>query len=137
MGDHVVAPDQQPVRLDLAWQMTVAEVPGQPRKVVRVAASDFEQVLLGGADLDLSSILQRQTVAIGQHGRVGQIDEHGQPAVGGQDRPAQVAGGVVERQGVGGDAIRANKGAGSHGLAHAAPRFIAAASAGRLRNRSK
>ena len=137
VGDHVVAPDQQAVGLDLARQVPVAEVPGEAREVVGVATPDLEQVFLGSPDLDLPPVLQRQTVAIGQHGRMRQIDQHGKAAVGGQHGAPQVAGGVVEGQRVSRSTCRGRKGAGRDGLAHAAPRFIAAASAGRPRSRAK
>src|ERR1700740_3409730 len=43
--DHVIPADAQALRHDLGRQMTVAEMPGDPDQMMRVASLDFDQRL--------------------------------------------------------------------------------------------
>jgi hypothetical protein len=55
--DDVVAADAQPLRHDLRRQMAVAEVPGDPDQMMRIAAANFDERLRRGDHLDQAAIL--------------------------------------------------------------------------------
>jgi hypothetical protein len=94
--DHLVAQDQDPLRLDCGCEMPVAEVPGQFGKMHRAAGADFEQSLRRCQDQDESTLLQNQAVAGRQRNRFGQVDKHTLTTGKGQGATAQMP--LVMRQ---------------------------------------
>ena len=47
---HMIAADQDPIRLDRCRAMSVTQMPGDAREIMRAAAGNFGQVLRGGLD---------------------------------------------------------------------------------------
>ena len=88
--DDVVAQDEDARFLDLRREMAVADMPGKLGEMRRVAATHIVELFLGGDDLDLPAVVQHQHVAMVEHDRLGQIDQH--PAAVGEfdDLAAQV-----------------------------------------------
>ena len=79
LGEHgfndVIAADAQGSGEDFDGQMPVAEMPGDPRELLRVARADFDQGFGGRDDFDEPAIVELQGVAVAQNGRVGQIEQ--------------------------------------------------------------
>jgi hypothetical protein len=75
VGDHVVAPDPQPGRSDFRLEMPVAEMPGQPNQMPRVAAANFGDLLRFRDDLDQPAIVQHEGIAMGKRGAFGEVDQ--------------------------------------------------------------
>ncbi|MDB5609150.1 MAG: hypothetical protein JWP25_6050 [Bradyrhizobium sp.] len=61
--DDVIAPDPQALGHDLRRQMAIAEMPGNPNKMLQVGAANFDQQLRRRDDLDQPAIVQHQRVA--------------------------------------------------------------------------
>ena len=74
---HMVAPDQQAVRLDLAGRVAVADMPGEAREVAR----DDENRLFGRRDLDQPAIVKNETIARVHADRFRQIEQERRPAI--------------------------------------------------------
>jgi hypothetical protein len=55
--------------------MTVAEMPGDARKMQRIGASDFEKQFRRGDNLDQTSVFERQGVSAAQGSGVRQIEQ--------------------------------------------------------------
>jgi hypothetical protein len=75
VGDNVILADAQPFRPDLGFEMTVAKMPGQPHLVQPIAALDLEQWLGFGDDLDQPPIFEHISIAMGERGWFGEIDQ--------------------------------------------------------------
>lgn len=73
--DDVVAQDQDAVSCDGRRQMAVADMPGKLGQVVRIAAADGVERLVGGCDLDGAATLDRQRVTRCEHDRFREIDQ--------------------------------------------------------------
>ena len=85
VAHHVISLDQEPVGLDLARHVAVADVPGEPDQI----AFHLEKLLLGGHDPDGSAIFQHECFVPVHRSRPGQIHKKSQPACGGQHLAAQ------------------------------------------------
>ncbi len=67
-GDHVlddvIAPDQDAAAIELGWQMTVADVPGDAHKVGRARRRDLGELLAFRAHQNEAAILQLEGIAV-------------------------------------------------------------------------
>ncbi len=72
--DHVVAADAQPLWHELGRQMTVAEMPGNPDQVMRIASLDLEQRLGRGDHLDQPAVLQHQRIAAAERDGILEVE---------------------------------------------------------------
>lgn len=99
--DDMVAADAQPLRHDLGRQMTVAEMPGDPDQMMRIAAADFEQRLRRGDHLDQAAVLQHQRIAAAQGDGIFKIEQEFEPARPRHRHPPPVPVVEIEHDGVG------------------------------------
>jgi hypothetical protein len=117
--DHVIAPDPQGASRQLDRQVTIAEMPGDPRERHRVLAADLGERLRGRHHFDNAAVFERQAVACAQHQSVGQIEQKGEALDAGHRHPAAMTVIVIEHDGIGGragpGAGRANGAGGEHG----------------------
>ncbi len=60
--------------------MTVAEMPGDPDQMMRIAAADFRQRLGSCDHLDETTVLQHQGIAAAQRDGVFEIKQEFEPA---------------------------------------------------------
>ena len=77
LADHVIAADQQPVRLDLCRQVTIADLPGQREEVATIPAAHFMKALGLRTHLDYGAIGKEQSVAVTQEAGFGKIEQKG------------------------------------------------------------
>lgn len=99
--DDVVAADAQALGHDLGRQMPVAEMPGEPHQMMRIAGADLEQRLSSGDHLDQPAILQHERIAAPKRGRVLEIEQEFQPARAGHRQPSPVPIIEIEQDGIG------------------------------------
>src|ERR1700685_911256 len=59
--DGVIAPDAQPLADDLHVEVTIADMPGQPRQVVAVRSGDFNERLRPPGDAGDRGVPETQT----------------------------------------------------------------------------
>ena len=78
--DHVIAADAQPLWHELRRQMTVAEMPGNPDQVMRIASLDLEQRLGRGNHLDQPAVLQHQRIAAAERDGILEVKQEFQSA---------------------------------------------------------
>ena len=77
--DDMIAPDAQLPTRDLDRQMTIAEVPGDARKILRLVAADLRQGFGRGYDFNETAILKHQGIAIAQDQSLGKIEQKEKP----------------------------------------------------------
>jgi len=99
--DHMIAADAQSPLRDLGRQMPIAEVPGKPHQMLRIAPPDFQQRLGRGHHLDQSAIFEHQRVAAAQGDRMFQIEQEFQPARALHHHPPTVAIVKIEHDAIG------------------------------------
>ena len=107
--DHMVAPDPERASRQLDRQVTIAEMPGDPRQRDRVLAADLGERLRRRDHFDDAAVLQRETVAGAQHQSLGQIEQEGEALDAGHRDAAAMTIVIIEHDGIGG---RAGPGAG-------------------------
>jgi hypothetical protein len=76
VADHMVAQDQDPVRLDLRRQVAVADVPGKFGEFTCRMAGHLHQRFLCRDDLDQPAILKFEDVAMFELNGFGKVDHH-------------------------------------------------------------
>jgi hypothetical protein len=69
--ERPIAPDAQPVRKHLHGHVTIAKVPGEPRQMDQILATNFPQRLRLDDDFDQASVVEFERVARAQHHRLG------------------------------------------------------------------
>ena len=84
VGDHVIVADVDDALTDLGGEVPVAEVPGDPRQLVRIGAADLEKRLGRRLDGNEGAILEPDAVARAQARRFGEIEQEGEPLRSGQ-----------------------------------------------------
>ncbi|MFZ0572293.1 MAG: hypothetical protein WA384_20365 [Rhodomicrobium sp.] len=82
---------------DLGRHMPVAEMPGKPHELTRVAMMRFYDGFWSGPDNDPAPIPEPQPVAIGHYRRMRQIEKHRLAMIGCQRHTAAVARLEIER----------------------------------------
>lgn len=75
MGDHMIGPDQDAARLDLGFEVPVADVPGQLREMGRIAGSHFQKLFVSSDDFHQPSVLEDKAVTVFKLHGLGQIDQ--------------------------------------------------------------
>ena len=78
--DHMIASDAQALADNLRWQMSIAEMPGDPHQMMRIGAADFHQRLGRSDDFDQPPVFQHQRIAAAQRDGFFQIQQEFQPA---------------------------------------------------------
>jgi hypothetical protein len=73
--EHVVATDAQAIAHDLHLGVAVAEMPGEPRKIVRRRRRNLDQRLGTTDHAHDPAIVEHEAVAVVQHGRPRQIEQ--------------------------------------------------------------
>jgi len=107
--DRVVRRDADAVGQDLRRHMPVADVPGEPRQMQRVACGDLRDRLLRRDDADHAAVLEHETVAVLELRRLRQIEQEDEIAFGAHgDAPAIAA--VMWQH----DGVERLRGAGRH-----------------------
>jgi len=96
----MIAANAQALTHQLRGQVPIAEMPGNFNQMGRVVGKDLDKILRLGQHFDKPAVFQFQPVAVVEMDRRGFVEEEGQAARPGQDRPAAVA--VVK---VKGDAV--------------------------------
>lgn len=98
LGEDVILLDIDRIGGDLSGGVAVADMPGDAHQPQRVLGADFDQALRRGLDLDEAAVFQLHGIAIGQHGRLVEIEQDVEPAIALERDAAAVAVLVVERQ---------------------------------------
>jgi hypothetical protein len=89
--DHMVAPDAQPLADDLHVDMTIADMPGEPRQIVRIDGADLNQ-RLGPADYpDYCAVVEHEAVAVTKRRGVRQIKQEFCAALTAEHHPSAMA----------------------------------------------
>ena len=138
--DHVIAANAQGAGQKLGRQVAIAEMPGDAQQVVGRLRLDVDEILAGGEDRDDAAVRKQERVAVMQLHRARQVEQHLRAAGAVQHGAAAVPVFPVEHDAVG---RRAFPAAGGEDFLHtdhamaSAPRFMAVASAGRDKTRSR
>src|SRR5664279_4152539 len=72
---HMIAPDAQSVADDLHVGVAVAEMPGQPHAIERVASRNLHELLLFARYQYDRPVIEQQTVAVAQAHRLCEIEQ--------------------------------------------------------------
>lgn len=75
--NDVIAPDANRHVQHFRRQMSIAQMPSDPRQMFRIGAADLKKRLGRGDDFDQPPIFQHQRVAVVQRGTGRQIEEKG------------------------------------------------------------
>lgn len=86
----MIAPDAKALADNLRRQMPVAEMPGHPHQMVRIAAADFDQWFGRRHHLHQPPIFQHQRIAAAQRHGFLQVEQEFQPARAGHRHPSPV-----------------------------------------------
>jgi hypothetical protein len=89
--DDVIAPDAQPLADNLHVDVTITNVPGQPRQIVAVGSGDFNKRLRPSDDADDRAVLEHQAVAVAQRGGLWEIEQEFCAALAAQHDAAAMA----------------------------------------------
>lgn len=114
LGQHMVVLDIDRVRRDLGRGVAVADMPGDAHQAQRVLGADLEQGLRRGLDQHEPAILQLHGVAIGERGRLVEIEQDVEPAIALERETAAIAILMVEGQRID-DAICPDRGLANDG----------------------
>jgi hypothetical protein len=74
--DHVVGPNAKDLVADFSRQMSVPEVPGQARKLVRIVMPNLDDELGRRPDLEPSAVGKLQAITIGHGDGPGKVEQH-------------------------------------------------------------
>jgi hypothetical protein len=88
---HAIPPDAQPLAHDLNIGVAVADMPGEPRKLLRTSRRDLDQCLALAGNQDDGAVIEHKAVAVVQHGRVRQIEQELCAVLAGQHHAATMA----------------------------------------------
>ncbi|MGY3449977.1 hypothetical protein ACVILH_002319 [Bradyrhizobium sp. USDA 4353] len=99
--DHMIAADAQALGQELRRQMPVAEMPGKPHQMLRIAGADLQQRLGRRDDLDQPAVLQHQGIATAQRGGVLEVEQEFEPARARHRHAAAVTIVEIEQDGIG------------------------------------
>lgn len=100
--DHVIAPDAQAVADDLDVDVTIANVPGEPRQLVRVRRCNLDQRLGAADDPNDPAVVEHDAIAIMQGRSLRQIEQKPRAALTAQDDTAAMPLMGIERNGIDG-----------------------------------
>lgn len=74
--DDVIAQDQDSVSCDCSRQMTVADMPGEFRKVSAIASRDFVEGLVSGDDAHNRTVVEHQLISGDQNHGIWKVYEN-------------------------------------------------------------
>jgi hypothetical protein len=94
--DHVIAPDPERAPRQLDRQMTIAEMPGDPRQRDRVLAADLGERLRRRHHFDEAAVVEREAVAGAEHHGLRQVEQKGEALDAGHRHAAAVAVVIIE-----------------------------------------
>jgi hypothetical protein len=86
--DHMIAAHAQPVADDLHLDMTVADMPGEPRQIMTSGGGNFDQRFRPTDDAHDAAVVEHEAVTVPQGGRLRQVEQKGRAALTGQDDAA-------------------------------------------------
>ena len=95
--DHMIAANAQPITDDLHVDMPVTDVPGKPRQFVAVGGGDFDQRLRPTDDAHNAAVVEHETIAVAQSGRLRQVEQKRRAPLAGQNDAAAMPLMCVER----------------------------------------
>lgn len=87
---HMVALNEQTISLDLRRRMPIAHMPGEAREG-RAGRPHFGEGLRGGDDADRPPIVEKESIAVAELCRFGEIDEKGLAFIGRKTTSADIA----------------------------------------------
>jgi hypothetical protein len=87
VSNHVITADADKLGGNLALQVPVAQVIGNPRGMQRIAPAHLKQFLRSRHDLDQTTVFQHITVTAAQSGRLGQVNQKFEASHGFQHAP--------------------------------------------------
>src|SRR5438105_6543925 len=100
MCDHVIAPDQDALRIDLDREMAIAEMPGKLREMARIAPRYLYQLFRFGTHFDDAAIFEHEPIAIAKMCGFREIEDESEPPISGHGDPPPVAAVIVEADGI-------------------------------------
>jgi hypothetical protein len=74
--DHMVGPNAKGVIADFSRQMSIAEMPGQARKLIRIVMSNLDHEFGRRPDLQPSTVGKLQAVTVGHGDRPRKVEQH-------------------------------------------------------------
>jgi hypothetical protein len=98
LGEDMVVLDIDRISGNLGRRMAVADVPGDAHQPQRILGADLKQALRCGLDQDEPAVLQLDGIAVAERGRLVEVEQHVEAAIGLQCEAAAVAVVMVERQ---------------------------------------
>ena len=96
----MIAADAQPVADDLHVDVTVADMPGEPRQLVSIGGGDLDKRFHAPGDAHDRAVLEDEAVAVAQRGRLRQVEQESRTAFAGQDDAAAMALLRIERDAI-------------------------------------
>jgi len=73
--DHMVTPDAQPIADNLHIEVAIADMPGEPRQLMRVGRRNFDERLGAPDDTDHTAIVEHEAIAVMQGRGLRQIEQ--------------------------------------------------------------
>src|SRR5262245_19321508 len=89
--EHMIATDAELVTHHLHVGMAVADMPSEPCQLVRARRGDLDQRLRLAGDAHQRAILEHETIAVLQRGRMRKVQEKNYASLSGQRDPATMA----------------------------------------------
>lgn len=101
VANDVVTLNKDTRRLKLCWQVSIADLPREPKQRARVVDRHLHKVFRRGDDANLRAIIRQQHVAIAQMGGMREIECDPLSGIGRQQLAAHVPIAMVKRHGCG------------------------------------
>jgi len=96
--DHVIGPNAKDLVADFSRQMSVAEMPGKARKLVRIVMPDLDDELGRRPHLEPSAVGELQPIAIRHGDSPGKVEQHVVAPIRREANAATMARIKIERQ---------------------------------------
>ena len=96
--DHVVGPNSKDLIADFSRQMSVAEMPGQACKLIRIVMPNLDHELGRRPHLEPSSVRELQAVTIGHGDGPGKVEQHIVALISHEANAAAMTGIKIERK---------------------------------------
>jgi len=95
--DHMIAAQAQPITDDLHLDVTIADMPGEPRQFVAAGGGNFDQRLRPADDAHDAAIIENETITVTERGSLRQVEQEGGAALAGQNDATAIALMRIER----------------------------------------
>ena len=89
--DHMIAPDAQPLTDQLHVDVTIADMPGEPREIVGIRRGDFNKRLRPANHADYRAVVEHEAVAVTKRRGVRQIKQEFCAALTAEHHPPAMA----------------------------------------------